>query len=301
MILGILLLAATGSSWVVIGAVIGHASKCGLPVGSIQASSAAVSVMIGGTVLFFHPDADCSFPVRFWTMASIFGSGFFNYFVLQLMGKAMKTGPNGIVWAIVQSALVFPFLVGVVVFGVALTGPRIGGLLAIIAALALFGFARENRVHGSGWRAAAVGSLLLAGINQNLSSLPSYFPEAAAVSSVSRSLSAALGALAAFVLANRKNLFSKIDDLKNPMLWRFTACLAGSGLINGYFMLYRGLNLVAEAGAGAVSYPVLVSSCIVSFTLYSLFILKEKMKPLQYGGLGLAMVGIILITLKINT
>jgi len=301
MILGILLLVATGSSWVVIGAVIGHASKRGLPVSSIQACSAAVSVLVGGTVLFCHPDPDCAFPVRFWTMASIFGSGFFNYFVLQLMGKAMKSGPNGIVWAIVQSALVFPFLVGVTVFGVALTGPRIGGIIAIVAALALFGFARENRVHGHGWRAAAIGSLLLAGINQNLSNLPSYFPEAAAVSSVSRSLSAAFGALAAFVLANRKSLPSRIGDLNNPAVWKFTACLAGSGLTTGYFLLYRGLNLVAEAGAGAVSYPVLVSSCIASFTLYSRFILKEKMKPLQLGGLGLALVGIILITLKINS
>jgi drug/metabolite transporter (DMT)-like permease len=269
-----------------------------LPVGTIQACTAAVSVLVSGTVLFCYPDPECAFPVRFWTMASIFGSGFFNYFVLQLMGKAMKSGPNGIVWAIVQSALVFPFLVGVIAFGVALTLPRIGGILAIIAALALFGFARENRVHGDAWRAAAIGSLLLAGINQNLSNLPSYFPEAAAVGSVSRSLSAALGTFTAFLLVNWKTLPLRFGDLANPMLWRFTACLAGSGLAAGYFLLYRGLNLVAGAGAGAVSYPVLVSSCIASFTLYSLFILKEKMKPLQFGGLGLALVGIVLITLK---
>jgi len=298
MILGIFLLVVTGSSWVVIGAVIGHASKHDLPVSTIQACTAAVSVLVSGAVLYFHPDPECSFPVRFWTMASIFGSGFFNYFVLQLMGKAMKTGPNGIVWAIVQSGLVFPFLVGVVCFGVALTVPRLGGIFAIVAALALFGLARGNRSHGGGWRAAAVGSLLLAGINQNLSNLPSYFPEAAAVGSVSRSLSGAFGTLTAFLLVNWRTLPSRIGDLANPMLWRYTAYLAGSGLVAGYFLLYRGLNLVAEAGAGAVSYPVLVSSCIVSFTLYSLFILREKMKPLQFGGLGLALAGILLITLK---
>jgi len=61
--------------------------------------------------------------------------------------------------------------------------------------------------------------------------------------------------------------------------------------------MYRGLNLVAEAGAGAVSYPVLVSSCIVSFTLYSTVVLKEKLKLVQLGGLGLALAGILLITL----
>lgn len=301
MILGILFLIATGSSWVVIGAVIGHASKRGLPVATIQACSAAVSLLVSASVLFCHPDPECAFPVRFWTMASIFGSGFFNYFVLQLMAKAMKSGPNGIVWAIVQSALVFPFLIGVICFGVALTAPRLGGIVAIVFALALFGLARDNRAHGSGWRAAAIGSLLLAGLNQNLSNLPSYFPEAAAVGSVSRSLSAALGALTAFLLANRHSLPSRLGDLANPILWRYTACLVASGLPTGYFMLYRGLNLVAAAGAGAVSYPVLVSSCIVSFTLYSLFILKEKIKPLQFGGIGLALAGIVLITLKLSS
>jgi len=44
------------------------------------------------------------------------------------------------------------------------------------------------------------------------------------------------------------------------------ASIFGSGFFN-YFIL----RLMGKAGA--VSYPVLVSSCIVSFTLYSLFIL----------------------------
>jgi len=40
-----------------------------------------------------------------------------------------------------------------------------------------------------------------------------------------------------------------IGRLKNPMLSRLTACLAGSGLITGYFLLYRGFNL-ARVGPG---------------------------------------------------
>lgn len=171
----------------------GHAARRNLPVGTVQACSAVLSVLISSAVLYCRPDPECAFSIRFWTMASIFGSGFFNYFVIQLMSRAMKTGPNGIVWATIQSALIFPFLVGVLCFGVALTIPRLGGLAAIVTALALFGLARDNRVQGSGWKWAAVGSLLLAGINQNLSNLPSYFLEAAAVGSVSRSLAASLG------------------------------------------------------------------------------------------------------------
>lgn len=298
MILGIILLAVTGACWVIIGAVAGHAARRNLPVGTVQACSAVLSVLISSAVLYCRPDPECAFSIRFWTMASIFGSGFFNYFVIQLMSRAMKTGPNGIVWATIQSALIFPFLVGVLCFGVALTIPRLGGLAAIVTALALFGLARDNRVQGSGWKWAAVGSLLLAGINQNLSNLPSYFPEAAAVGSVSRSLAASLGTLTAFLIADWRTLLARTAALKNPLMWRYIACLSGSGLVTGYLLMYRGLNLVAEAGAGAISYPVLVSSCIVSFTLYSIFVLKEKPKPLQLGGLGLALCGIVLISLK---
>jgi len=297
MIFGILLLVATGASWVVTGAVIGGAARRNLSVGMVQAGSALVTVAVSLAVLFFRPDPACGFQIRFWTMASIFGSGFINYFVLLLMGRAMKTGPNGIVWAIVQSALIFPFLVGVIGFGVALTPMRGVGLLAIIAALAFFGLARDNRIQGRNWKWAALASLLLAGINQNLSNLPSYFPEAAAVGSVSRSLASSFGTFLAFLAVNWRTLPARCGELKNPLVWRYIGWLAGSGIVAGYLLMYRGLNLVAEAGAGAVSYPVLVSSCIVSFTLYSTVVLKEKLKLVQLGGLGLALAGILLITL----
>jgi len=65
MIVGILLLAATG-----------YSLKRGLPVGFIQACTAAISVLVSGTVLFFHPDPDCAFPVRrfeFGMMRSFYG------------------------------------------------------------------------------------------------------------------------------------------------------------------------------------------------------------------------------------
>lgn len=285
MILGIILLAVTGACWVIIGAVAGHAARRNLPVGTVQACSAVLSVLISSAVLYCRPDPECAFSIRFWTMASIFGSGFFNYFVIQLMSRAMKTGPNGIVWATIQSALIFPFLVGVLCFGVALTIPRLGGLAAIVTALALFGLARDNRVQGNGWKWAAVGSLLLAGINQNLSNLPSYFPEAAAVGRREPLPGGVARDADRVPIADWRTLPARTAALKNPLMWRYIACLSGSGLVTGYLLMYRGLNLVAEAGAGAISYPVLVSSCIVSFTLYSIFVLKEKPKPLQLGGL----------------
>ena len=298
MLLGIALLIAAGTSWVLVGAVIGHAARRNIPVPSVQALSAAIMLPVSIGVLLIHPDPECAPHVRLLTMLSIFGSGFLNYFVLNLMGKAMKTGPNGIVWAMVQSALIFPFLAGVIFFGVALTAFRLTGLGAILAALACFGLARDNNSTGSDWRRAALCSFLLAGINQNLSNLPSYFPEAAAVGSVSRSLSGQLGTLAAFLLMQGRGLFTPEYRalLRGGAVWRYAGLLAGVNLVSGYFLMYRGFNLVAEAGAGAVSYPVLVSSCMVGFALYSSVVLKEKLRLLPGLGLACALAGLVCIS-----
>ncbi len=296
MVLGILLLIATGASWVVTGAVVGNAAKHNLPVNTIQAVAALLSILISGTVLLFLPDNACPPAVRIWTVLSLLVSGFFNYFVLEWMGKAMKAGPNGIVWAVIQSALIFPFLVGVTCFGETLTLPRTGGFLAIVAALIFFGAAGDNRTHGGNWRGAAFLGLLVAGVSQVFANLPSFFPEAQSVSSVSRALAVAIGTLVAFFYCKRNTLSLLPGELSSPQLWRFATLLAASVLAAGYFLLYRGLDLVAAAGAGSISYPVIVSSCIVSFTLYSFLILKERMKPLQLVGLALGLTGIVLIT-----
>ncbi len=298
MLLGIVLLVATGTSWVVLGAVIGRAARRNIPVPLVQALSAAIILPVSISVLLVHPDPECALHVRLLTILSTFGSGFFNYFVLNLMGKAMKTGPNGIVWAMVQSALIFPFLAGVIFFGVALTAYRLTGLAAILAALAFFGLARDNNSSGSDWRRAALCSFLLAGLNQNLSNLPSYFPEAAAVGSVSRSLGAQLGTLTAFLLMQGRCLFTPEYRalLRGGAVWRYAGLLAGVGITSGYFLMYRGFNLVAEAGAGAVSYPVLVSSCMIGFALYSCVVLKEKIRLLPGLGLACALLGLVCIS-----
>ncbi|MDR0932545.1 MAG: hypothetical protein LBM70_05930 [Victivallales bacterium] len=298
MVLGISLLVATGILWVLTGAVAGGAARKNLPIGVVQACGNIFSISIGITILLLFPDPECDFWVSFWTKASLFGSGFLNYFVIQFMSKAMKSGPNGMVWVIIQSALIFPFMVGIICFGVPLGVLRLSGLCAIIFALVIIGLSRDNHLHGRHWLVPALAAFLFAGVNQNLASLPSYFSEALAVGNVSRSVSAATGTLTAFALTNFRNLSGVLPVLKNPLMWRYIACLGGSGIISGYLLMYRGLNLIAEAGVGAIGYPVMISSCIAAFTLYSVWVLKERIKPLQIAGLCFALGGIVLISLK---
>lgn len=70
--------------------------------------------------------------------------------MLQIMSYAMQRGPNGIIWTIIQSALIFPFLGGVVFFHVRLNAFRISGILLLLAALVLFGFGKDNSPRSGG-------------------------------------------------------------------------------------------------------------------------------------------------------
>ncbi len=301
MMIGISMLVATGLMWVAIGAVIGGAGRNGVPVGAMQTASALLILVVGTVLICVLPGREVSASVRFWTMLSVFGSGFLNYFVLDLMGRAMRNGPNGIVWALIQSALVFPFLVGVIVFGTRLTPARGIGLAAIVASLLAFGLARESGSGSAGsgsWKLAAFGSFLLAGFNQNLSNLPSYFPEAAAVGSVWRTMAGQAGVVSAFLLFGLRAERKRTPHLfHSARLWRSAMVLAGVSLVSSFCLLYNGLDRVARAGAGAIGYPVVVGSCIVGFSIYSCVVLRERLRPLSLAGVVSGTAGIVLITL----
>ena len=70
--------------------------------------------------------------------------GFLNYYMALCMGRAMRTGPNGTVWTIVQCGFVFPFVLGVAIGNTALTAPRAAGLLCVIAGVLFCGRARTQ-------------------------------------------------------------------------------------------------------------------------------------------------------------
>ena len=52
---------------------------------------------------------------------------------------------------------------------------------------------------------------------------------------------------------------------------------------------------MAKAGAGSISYPLVVGACIVGFNLYSLFFLKEKWNVLQAAGVAFCIGGGVLL------
>ena len=155
MIHGTLLLVATGLCWVLIAVVISTAARRRLDLDFIQAGAALLTAAAAGGALLFQRNASIPLPLQL----AVFGAGVGNYLMIKLMNAGMARGHNGAVWGITQSALVFPFTMGMLFFGVAPTVSRLTGLALILAAIVLFSFSKEKKPGTSGnWLLPTLGA-----------------------------------------------------------------------------------------------------------------------------------------------
>ena len=301
---GIVSMVIVGVSWCLVGLVAGDAPKKNIDMAFLQLWSAIVSSVVSILILFL-PGTNAVVPLKWFALAlgSYFLSGFLNFFMLQLMSKAMQSGPNGIIWSIIQSALVFPFIVGMVFFNTGSSAHKIAGIILLLAALVLFGIAKDNSSKGgNAWRYIALLALLVCAVQQNLATFPAYFPECRKIGSLYCTMATSAGTVAAaliFLVCSCRD--GKKEQLKNNLiswdLWKYILVLQGFGLLTSYLFLYPGMFVMGRYGMGMLCYPMMVGSCIVSFTLTSMFFLKEKVKTVQIIALILCISGLVFLAI----
>ena len=298
---GIMAMVIVGASWCLIGFIMGDAPKRGIEPGLVQLFGAVVSVTVSTSIML----ASSAYPtgsseVIFWTCAAYAYSGASNFIMLQIMSQAMQTGPNGIIWSIIQSALVFPFIGGILFFGVELTSMRLLGIILLLAALVLFSLTKNNAAQGGNWKLKAFICLAMCAVQQNITTAPSYFPEARGIPAIVRALASSSGILVTALVycmvrmtPERKQQIR--NNLRNVTLWKYIAGLQFFNLFFAYTLFYPGMNVMADHGLGGMCYPMMVGSCIVSFTITSVLLLKEKIKPIQIAALAVCLAGLIFI------
>jgi drug/metabolite transporter (DMT)-like permease len=299
MLIGLLLVALTGLCWSAVGAAVSYCSKNGGNYSYIQGHNAFYSILISLTVLTFvtgWPDTPLPFLLKIGFLHFIAGIG--NYVMFILMGQAMKKGHNGIVWALVQSGMIWSFLMGVFFFDVELTFSRGFGIFLILLGIALFGVSKNKgdiQEHGKGWLLYAFGAFILVGAIHCCNNLPSYLVEAQKINGVFRSVAGTFGTMSCFLVASWFRPELRIPGRRDLPI---AITLLLLGCLSGYFLVYNGLNRLAEAGAGSIGFPIMVGVCIAGFTLYSVIIMREKNPPLLWLGFIATIVGIIFISLK---
>ena len=312
MAFGAIALAIVGSSWCLTGAILGRAPKDGLDTGMVQLGSSVVSIVAGiilGALLL--PPSPVGGRVLAATLGTYALAGSLNFAALQAMAVGMQRGPNGRVWGIMQSAQLFSFLGGVVFFGDPLTPPRIVGMAFLVAAIALFAIAKDEGPapekpaasrSGAGWRFWAFLSLAICAVQQNLAAAPSHFEQARSVSPLLRAIAASTGTLCpavAMLLAgaarDKAAFLRKVSSLARGRLWLYALGMQFFGLLFAYTLFYPGMDALGRAGAGALCWPILVGSCVLAFTAYSTFVLKEKATKLVALAVLSCLVGLFLI------
>lgn len=323
MSIGIFLLVCTGLSFIPTGIAIGHVERSGWNLVRYQLFSCAVcaAVAVAGWVAeptAVFPGRDC--PSMTWVLviAGTFLCGVFNYLMNMMMGRAMKCGPNAIVWAMIQSGVVFPFLMGWLAFGVPMGARRLAGIALIVASVFLYA-ARDQTGDSNGeapaevartecsphhaglrqWLPAALLGMFFCGINQCCANLPSYLEGGKEFSGTFRTFNIYFGLLLAGLahIAVRRMRGTRAAAAKTGE-WRGIALWASAtgflSFLVGRYFTFPGLDRLESLGAGAMGYPVIVAACIAGFIPYGMFVLHERIGARQMAGAVLGISGILL-------
>lgn len=301
---GLIAMVIVGGSWSLVGLVMGDAPKKGIDSSIVQFYSGFIPVSLG--IILIGCQGGLTFEnysCKTFLFAFIcYGlGGFTNFFMLENMSKAMQRGPNGIIWSIIQSAMVFPFIVGILFFGVEINIFRILGIIALLASLVFFGLAKNNVSTGKSWKFLAFLCLAICAFQQNLMTIPSYYEEVRKISSITLTTMTSIGSLSAaivFALTQKREYWQKLaTGVKNVRLWQYILVLQGFSLVFAYTLFYPGMKVMGKAGLGGMCYPLLVGSCIVTFTLTSILFLKEKLQAIQAIALVTCILGLVFICL----
>ncbi|MBQ9788129.1 MAG: hypothetical protein IJW31_00820 [Lentisphaeria bacterium] len=296
MTFGIIAMVLVGCSWTLCGYVMGKAPKKNINVSSLLLLGALIAFLFSLSCGILTVSKLPSARGVLSCFAVLTLCGLANYFQLTLMSKAMQRGPNGIVWSITQAGFVWPFFMGIVFFGVHLSWAMMLGFASVIVSLILFGLTKNETGKGK-WKLLVFSAFLVTGISQSLSNLPSYFSEMNQVSSAFRTAFWSLGLMIGAVVGNVKNFGNFWGELKNSAksfeVWKYACILQLFELICSLLLLYRGMDSLSRAGAGAIAYPLMVCSCLICFEVIALLILREKRTLLQIIALILCMLGVV--------
>ncbi len=235
-------------------------------------------------------------------------AGVGNFITFLLIRQAMKSGHNGIVWSLANSALIFPFLTGILFFHVPPEAPRFAGVALIVVGIVLAGAAQKmEKTQNPGnrkWFLWALASLFSAGITQTAANIPSYLSGIERFSNLQKGLVMQIGiaVVAGLYLLFVRGRIPDSGSKTEKQAWiRQTLLLAVAlAAVNGLTLcvfMYRSFDLLAKAGIGSVAYPVVLGTCIAGFFLYSLLVLREKASVPAVLSFCLTVAGIAVIAL----
>jgi drug/metabolite transporter (DMT)-like permease len=292
--IGISLLVATGLGWAFLGVQLSYCAQRRIPMVTMLGPQQVLGLLIVFSVVPDYPAISKGLSHDTWLLAAVMlAAGVLNAVGLLALQRAMRMGHHGVTWVIGQSAVILPFLAGMVLFGEPSTAVRWCGVGAIIAGIVALGCARhEQEVERPSsmfsWFAVAASALVLLGVGQVLQTLPSHLAGLAdAMRLRIPLLSFGNGAII---------LVLWLRDGGRPA--RRTLAMAAIGTVIAVvatLTLFRGLDILAQAGMGALGFPLAIGSSVVGFAVYSAVVLREPVTRWHVAGMALGGLGMLLL------
>lgn len=297
---GFSLVVLAGVLWAGMAVVVASAGRhrCGMD--TVQPLSALFVLLVGGGLKVCGVGASsgvtsgCEWlPEAAWLAASLVAlAGLGNYLMLIFVQRAMAVGPSGVVWAFTQSSLIWPFVVGMTVFGEAPTAGRLGGTALIVVALCLFsrvrgGVQQESGLGGMGWLRLTLMAFVLSGFAQTAASLPSYMG-LAGLRPLERSLLLNAGIVAS--AAGAALVQRGVPPMSLMAVWHALA-FAAMNLLSQVLM-YLGMDRLASASCAGIAYPVAQGVSIGMFFVWQSF--QSRVPWMGIAGLLVLLAGIVL-------
>lgn len=298
MLLGIIFILIAGLLWSLGALIIHNAIKQKLNLFFIMSFPALVAAICCLPIMIFLPPPDCDTATHMTVFISLFLAGGLSIVSIFGLKQARQHERTGVIWYAAQVAFVFPFLMGILVFGERLTPVRLLGLVLVGTAAIILGpkFTRNHLKLPDTekiWKIAAPLGFFCGGLSQCAFILPSFINGAESIGNTLRVFYYCSGTVIAAVALM----------IRWPSLLESRKCFIPSMLIcfimvvSFGFFAFRGFDAMAAAGYGAVAFP-LVSACVISGVyLYRRYLIKEKIHIIQTIGFVLGLLGLITILL----
>ena len=296
---GFLLVFAAGVCWIALGIAVSACTSRNWNYNVIQGVSFTGASLICAVILAVKtPFAGIG---TLWEMAFLMSclAGMGNFYTYVLVSRAMKSGPNGLVWGIMQAGMIGSFLMGTLIFGEKAALLPLLGLALILSGVFAMGSAkkRSSQITQKGWLLPAMGAFSLLFICHCLNALPSFFPDWSGNTPSVRTLGMNFGGLVGFLITTLPGMIHKKNyGTRNEWITGVILTLINTAASVLFF--YNGLDLLARNGRAGLGYPVAIGVCVTGFSLYSLLVLKEKYTPFSLAGLSAVCIGIIVISLR---
>ncbi len=287
MTFGIISMILVGISWIIWGYVAGVAGKRDLNMGVLVAVSALIGFAVALPVAVVQGLPDFNTQNLMLITGLVICGGIFNFMQLQWMGRAMKYGPNGIIWSIIQLGFICPFAVGIIFFNVPMSWSFAAAVLLVIAALVIFACSADNNTRGK-WLFFTILSFLATCSCQSLQNIPSYIKGIENVSGSWRTLAFFTGLLLGFfiyLMLDSSMRRDAVKMVKNKYSWIYALLIDAVEVAACALLLYPGMDALANAGQGAIATQLMTASSIVAFELYAVCVLREKRSWVQITAL----------------